>query len=117
MRFDHRQYRPFAPLHRPARRWPDRVITQAPRWCAVDLRDGNQALARPMDLAQKQRLFEKGIITDRRAGLEGCLSPRWLNRKSLRLRYCTRRIARTNAFAGAGPAFGSTRPTMVVMTP
>ncbi|MDF3029661.1 MAG: leuA [Moraxellaceae bacterium] len=58
MSFDHRKYRPFAPIHRPDRRWPDRVIGKAPRWCAVDLRDGNQALARPMNLAQKQRLFD-----------------------------------------------------------
>lgn len=57
MSFDHRKYRPFAPVSRPQRRWPDRVITQAPMWCAVDLRDGNQALAKPMTLAQKQRLF------------------------------------------------------------
>jgi 2-isopropylmalate synthase len=58
MSFDHRKYRPFAPIHRPHRRWPDRVITQTPAWCAVDLRDGNQALAKPMNLAQKQRLFD-----------------------------------------------------------
>jgi 2-isopropylmalate synthase len=58
MSFDHRKYRPFAPLHRPNRRWPDRVITQAPAWCAVDLRDGNQALVKPMNIAQKQRLFD-----------------------------------------------------------
>lgn len=58
MSFDHRKYRPFAPIHRPNRRWPDRVITQSPAWCAVDLRDGNQALAKPMNLAQKQRLFD-----------------------------------------------------------
>jgi 2-isopropylmalate synthase len=58
MPFDHRKYRPFAPVARPQRRWPDRVITQAPAWCAVDLRDGNQALVKPMNLAQKQRLFD-----------------------------------------------------------
>ena len=58
MAFDHRKYRPFPALARPARRWPDRVITRAPLWCAVDLRDGNQALAKPMNLAQKQRLFD-----------------------------------------------------------
>ncbi|MES2917247.1 MAG: 2-isopropylmalate synthase [Pseudomonadota bacterium] len=58
MSFDHRKYRPFPALSRPQRRWPDRVITSAPLWCAVDLRDGNQALARPMNLAQKQRLFD-----------------------------------------------------------
>lgn len=32
----------------PDRTWPDKVITEAPRWCAVDLRDGNQALIDPM---------------------------------------------------------------------
>jgi 2-isopropylmalate synthase len=58
MSFDPRKYRPFAPIARPQRRWPDRVITQAPAWCAVDLRDGNQALAKPMNIAQKQRLFD-----------------------------------------------------------
>lgn len=40
------------------RTWPDTVITQAPRWCAVDLRDGNQALVSPMDPARKLRMFE-----------------------------------------------------------
>lgn len=39
------------------RRWPDRHIQQAPIWCSVDLRDGNQALAKPMDIEQKIRLF------------------------------------------------------------
>ena len=56
--FDHRKYRPFPPVPRPERRWPDRVITQAPVWCSVDLRDGNQALVQPMDVAHKLKLFE-----------------------------------------------------------
>ena len=42
----------------PDRTWPDRVITQAPRWCAVDLRDGNQALIDPMGPDRKMRMFE-----------------------------------------------------------
>ena len=42
----------------PDRTWPDRVMTQAPRWCAVDLRDGNQALIDPMDSARKMRMFK-----------------------------------------------------------
>ena len=42
----------------PDRRWPDRVITQAPIWCSVDLRDGNQALVNPMDVYRKRRMFE-----------------------------------------------------------
>lgn len=58
MSFDHRKYRPFPALSRPQRRWPDRVISTAPLWCAVDLRDGNQALAKPMNITQKQRLFD-----------------------------------------------------------
>jgi 2-isopropylmalate synthase len=57
MSYDHRKYRPFAPIHRPDRRWPNRVIERAPAWCAVDLRDGNQALVKPMTVEQKKRMF------------------------------------------------------------
>ena len=57
MAFDHRKYRPFKPLEKKDRRWPDNVITRAPDWCAVDLRDGNQALVKPMNVAQKKALF------------------------------------------------------------
>lgn len=57
MSYDHRKYAPFAPIPRPDRRWPDRVIDRAPDWCAVDLRDGNQALVKPMSVEQKTRLF------------------------------------------------------------
>ncbi len=42
----------------PDRTWPDKRITQAPRWCAVDLRDGNQALIEPMSPERKLRMFE-----------------------------------------------------------
>ncbi|MFG1807092.1 2-isopropylmalate synthase [Streptomyces sp. NPDC049040] len=41
-----------------ARRWPSRRIEQAPLWVPVDLRDGNQALAEPMDPARKRRMFD-----------------------------------------------------------
>ena len=54
--FDHRKYPAFKPLRMTARRWPDAEITAAPRWCSVDLRDGNQALIEPMTAAQKSRL-------------------------------------------------------------
>ena len=40
------------------RTWPDRVIDTAPQWCAVDLRDGNQALIDPMSPARKRRMFD-----------------------------------------------------------
>ncbi|TDC70356.1 2-isopropylmalate synthase [Actinomadura sp. GC306] len=52
------RYRPFAPVKLTDRTWPDAVITEAPRWCAVDLRDGNQALIDPMDADRKLRMFE-----------------------------------------------------------
>lgn len=57
MTYDFRKYRPTPVVVRPQRRWPDQIITQAPRWCAVDLRDGNQALVKPMTVEQKTRLF------------------------------------------------------------
>ena len=45
-------------VHVPDRTWPDRAITQAPRWCAVDLRDGNQALIEPMNPERKLKMFQ-----------------------------------------------------------
>ncbi|WP_310175776.1 2-isopropylmalate synthase [Enteractinococcus fodinae] len=58
---NYKKYVPFEQqldVHLPDRTWPDKVITQAPRWCAVDLRDGNQALVSPMDSARKMAMFE-----------------------------------------------------------
>jgi 2-isopropylmalate synthase len=52
------KYRPFAPIRLADRRWPDAVLDRAPVWLSTDLRDGNQALIEPMDLARKLRLFE-----------------------------------------------------------
>ncbi len=52
------RYSPYRPVDLPDRTWPSQVITQAPRWCAVDLRDGNQALIDPMSPARKKRMFE-----------------------------------------------------------
>jgi 2-isopropylmalate synthase len=53
-----KKYRPFPPVALPDRRWPNCVLTRAPRWCSVDLRDGNQALAVPMNVSQKLELFQ-----------------------------------------------------------
>ncbi|MCW2654705.1 MAG: 2-isopropylmalate synthase [Mycobacterium sp.] len=57
-----RRYRSFAdevqPIRLPDRTWPDRVVDRAPMWCAVDLRDGNQALIDPMSPARKRRMFD-----------------------------------------------------------
>lgn len=58
MSFNHQKYVAFKPVGKTNRRWPDEVIEQAPQWCAVDLRDGNQALIKPMNVDQKQRLFD-----------------------------------------------------------
>src|SRR5438445_8519610 len=52
------KYRPFPPVHLPDRQWPNRALTKAPIWCSVDLRDGNQALAVPMNVSQKLELFQ-----------------------------------------------------------
>ena len=58
MRQGYRKYKPFAPIALPDRTWPDKTITQAPVWCSVDLRDGNQALVNPMNLEQKLEFFQ-----------------------------------------------------------
>jgi 2-isopropylmalate synthase len=55
--FDHTKYRPFTVIKNPNRRWPSKQITRAPIWCAVDLRDGNQALIEPMNISQKQKMW------------------------------------------------------------
>ena len=52
------KYIPFQPVSLPDRTWPDKVITKAPTWCSVDLRDGNQALIDPMNLEEKLRFFQ-----------------------------------------------------------
>ena len=57
-RFDYTKYKPFPQIEIEKRTWPDKVITEAPIWCSVDLRDGNQALIEPMSVGQKKRMFE-----------------------------------------------------------
>jgi len=52
------KYKAFKPIALPDRTWPDQVITEAPRWCSVDLRDGNQALIEPMTPNEKQRMYD-----------------------------------------------------------
>lgn len=51
------KYRAFPAISLPDRQWPDRTIDHAPHWCSVDLRDGNQALAIPMNVDEKVELF------------------------------------------------------------
>jgi 2-isopropylmalate synthase len=52
------KYRPYPTVDLPDRTWPNRVVDHAPIWCSTDLRDGNQALVKPMDSARKQRMFD-----------------------------------------------------------
>jgi 2-isopropylmalate synthase len=53
-----KKYRPYPPVPLSDRQWPGRVMTRAPIWCSVDLRDGNQALAVPMNVSQKLEMFQ-----------------------------------------------------------
>jgi 2-isopropylmalate synthase len=55
------KYQPFHEqivVDLPDRTWPSKRITEAPRWCAVDLRDGNQALVDPMSPERKLKMFK-----------------------------------------------------------
>ena len=53
----YKKYIPFQPQKIVGRTWPDKVISKAPVWCSVDLRDGNQALVDPMNLQEKLEYF------------------------------------------------------------
>ncbi|MDI5942909.1 2-isopropylmalate synthase, partial [Micromonospora sp. DH15] len=60
-RMPHHRYQPYQQQFRidlPDRTWPTRHVEAAPRWCAVDLRDGNQALIDPMSPERKRRMFQ-----------------------------------------------------------
>ena len=52
------KYRPYPTMNMPMRKWPSNVITKAPIWCSVDLRDGNQSLEIPMSLEEKLEFFQ-----------------------------------------------------------
>jgi len=51
------KYKAFKPINLKDRKWPNKVIQEAPVWCSVDLRDGNQALIEPMGSERKNRMF------------------------------------------------------------
>ena len=53
-----KKYKPYTPLNLPDRQWPSNVVKKAPIWLSTDLRDGNQALANPMTIAQKSIFFD-----------------------------------------------------------
>jgi 2-isopropylmalate synthase len=51
------KYIPFERINLKQRNWPNNIISKAPVWCSVDLRDGNQSLVEPMDTPKKLKLF------------------------------------------------------------
>ncbi|MBM9615614.1 2-isopropylmalate synthase [Desulfobulbus rhabdoformis] len=53
-----KKYRPYPQVQLKDRTWPDKVVSKAPTWCSVDLRDGNQALIQPMNLEEKLEMFQ-----------------------------------------------------------
>ncbi|MEU9410987.1 2-isopropylmalate synthase [Streptomyces sp. NPDC048281] len=55
------KYQPYPAVILEDRTWPSRTISRAPQWCAVDLRDGNQALPIPMDSRRKRKLFDRQV--------------------------------------------------------
>jgi 2-isopropylmalate synthase len=57
------KYKPFPQVSLPNRQWPSRTITQAPTWCSVDLRDGNQALITPMSIQSSLEMFDLLVAT------------------------------------------------------
>ena len=59
MNKNYNKYNQYPPVQISNREWPDKIITKAPTWCSVDLRDGNQALVEPMDSIRKMRMFKQ----------------------------------------------------------
>ena len=67
MNKNYNKYSPYPAVEISNRQWPNNLITKAPTWCSVDLRDGNQALVEPMDSIRKMRMFKqlvRELITD-----------------------------------------------------
>ena len=58
MSYDFKKYRKYPVVNLPNRKWPSNVIEQAPIWCSVDLRDGNQSLPSPMNVEEKKEMFK-----------------------------------------------------------
>ena len=58
MKNKYEKYCAYPPVKILDRKWPNKCITNAPIWCSVDLRDGNQALIEPMDSVRKMRMFD-----------------------------------------------------------
>ena len=59
MMIKNNKYNPYQTINLINRKWPSNIIEMCPTWCSVDLRDGNQALAEPMDNNRKMKFFKK----------------------------------------------------------
>ena len=59
MNKNYNKYNAYPQVEISNRQWPNNLITTAPTWCSVDLRDGNQALVEPMDSNRKMRMFKQ----------------------------------------------------------
>ncbi len=59
MNNNYNKYNSYPAVQISNRQWPNKIITKAPTWCSVDLRDGNQALVEPMDSVRKMRMFKQ----------------------------------------------------------
>ncbi len=59
MNKNYNKYNPYPAVQISNRQWPNKILTKAPTWCSVDLRDGNQALVEPMDSIRKMRMFKQ----------------------------------------------------------
>ncbi len=59
MNKNYNKYNPYPAVQISNRQWPNNLIIEAPTWCSVDLRDGNQALVEPMDSIRKMRMFKQ----------------------------------------------------------
>ena len=96
-RFDYTKYKPFPQIEIEKRTWPDKVITEAPIWCSVDLRDGNQALIEPMSVGQKKRMFKLLVevgFKEIEVGFPAASQPDvCFGRHGLRRRRAVRRVA------------------------
>ena len=66
------KYKAFVPVPLKDRKWPSNVITKAPIWCSVDLRDGNQALVNPMGIEQKIEFLHDRGRGEESSGITAC---------------------------------------------
>jgi 2-isopropylmalate synthase len=74
------KYQPYPPIDLADRTWPSQIISKAPIWCSVDLRDGNQSLIEPMDSNRKMQMFQTLVdmgFKEIEVGLSICIRNRF----------------------------------------